>query len=152
MAKAFNRAFGDTIEFTTQTGLKTFEAIVREEADLLNAGGGGVGTIGDIATVKLATVDAVFLAEEDTFIHQGITFQIAGAPEHDGRGMTSFEITRAEQVSILKPKEHLILVRKQLKIARDALKKVRDGNGTWSTAECALDEIESIQSTQIGHK
>lgn len=49
------------------------------------------------------------------------------------------------------PKEKLIIVRKQLKIARDALKRFADGDATsWREAEEAVDEIDRIEFTQLG--
>lgn len=48
------------------------------------------------------------------------------------------------------PNERLIIVKKQLKIARDALKRFADGDATsWREAEEAIDEIERIEITQI---
>jgi hypothetical protein len=49
------------------------------------------------------------------------------------------------------PKDHLVIVRKQLKIARDALKDLRDdpyGMGVYSRAGDALDAIEAIELKQ----
>lgn len=94
LPEAFTRAFGDPVTFATAGGSVTFAAIVREEADTLNASAGGIGTVGDVAFVRLATADAASLSEGDTFVHQSITFRLASPGEDDGRGMTHFEIQR----------------------------------------------------------
>jgi len=47
-------------------------------------------------------------------------------------------------------KERLILVQKQLKIARRALEKINHNESHTSTAQNALDEIDQIQFAQIG--
>ena len=48
------------------------------------------------------------------------------------------------------PKEQLVIVRGQLKIARAALKRFAEGDArSWREAEEALDEIGRIEYTKL---
>jgi hypothetical protein len=46
---------------------------------------------------------------------------------------------------MMSPKEHKVLLQKQLKIAMKALKDIRDNGVSWTVAEAAIDEIERIK-------
>ncbi len=94
LPSVFVDTFGEPISFTLAGGDKVLQAIVRQEADELNGGIGGSGTVGDIVYLKLSTADVVHLAQGDTLIHQSIVFKIEFPGRDDGRGMTSFDLAR----------------------------------------------------------
>lgn len=87
------RRLGADIAFATGSDTVTYRAKFREADDVLNATD-GVGATGSIATVWLATADAVNLAEGASFEHSGIGYRLAGERMDDGRGMSSFAVTR----------------------------------------------------------
>jgi len=46
---------------------------------------------------------------------------------------------------VMKDKERIVLLQKQVSIAIKALKDIRDNGISWTVAETALEEIESIR-------
>lgn len=52
----------------------------------------------------------------------------------------------------MKPTERIVLLQKQVKIARKALEEIknRSGHESWCIADEALDEIERVRFVQEG--
>ena len=91
MATAFLDTFGEAVIFAGD-GEETLAttAIVRLESQI-DAFSESAGAATDRLTVRLATSDAVQLAEGWRFSHSGLEWKLVGERQDDGRGMSSFE-------------------------------------------------------------